>query len=295
MDRFSNFQNFEVENATTADFDELSEFFSIAQISNRHLDWKKSISWLGYHPFLKCYKDKNLVSVMICPVTDDNFVWIRNFCAISLHFAENTWPYLFQYAEDQLIRSSISKIYTIALSPWYIKLLANAGFDSKTEIVTLHKDNSHYSSHTSGIELEEDLLIRDFLPEDLENVVAVDHLAFPPLWRIAKEDLIQALDISQNKSVVSTRAGKIIGYQISSNIFSSGHIARVAILPEFHRKKVASALLDNLMMRFSVTGINEVTVNTSSDNIPAINLYLKHGFSHTQNNYPIYTKYLNNL
>lgn len=291
MDTFQRYPNFHIHPASHADYDELTEFFSSAQISNRHLDWRKSIAWLNSQPFLKCYSGNDLVSALVCPITSENFVWIRSFSSMSLSIAEHSWPVLLDYAIAHLRKSSITRIYTIALSPWYEKLVIQSGFLSKYNIVTLRKDNIQYSP----AELDTDLLIRDFLIDDLDQVADVDHISFPPLWQITREDLTQALDLSQNKSVVVTRSGKVIGYQISSNIFTSGHIARVAILPEYQRHKIASALLDNLLLRFSSLGITEITVNTSSDNIPAINLYLRHGFSHTQNNYPIYIKDLNNL
>ena len=291
MDTLQRYPNFKIVPAASADYDELTEFFSIAQISNRHLDWRKSIAWIDSQPFLKCYTGNDLVSVLVCPITGENFVWIRSYSSMSLSFAENSWPVLFDNAVAHLRKSSISRIYTIALSPWFEKIINQSGFLTTDNIVTLRKENNHYSP----AELGTDFLIRDFLIEDLEQVAEVDHISFPPLWQITREDLTQALELSQNKSVVVTNSGRVIGYQISSNIFTSGHIARVAILPEYQRHKIASALLDNLLLRFSSLGVTEITVNTSSDNIPAINLYLRHGFSHTQNNYPIYTLVLNNL
>ena len=41
--------------AEIQDHDEIADFISMSQVSNRHLDWQKSITWLGSQPVLKCY------------------------------------------------------------------------------------------------------------------------------------------------------------------------------------------------------------------------------------------------
>jgi [ribosomal protein S18]-alanine N-acetyltransferase len=277
--------------ASIRDLDELTDFISMSQVSNRHLDWQKTITWLGYQPVLKCYSKDELISLLVCPVTDHDFVWIRSFCACYLSAAERSWPYLLVNVENILRDSGIQRIYTISLSPWYEELLHQSGFISEDRIITLHRENSRISNVGQTPTIQ----IREFLDNDIDQVINVDHLAFQPLWQICREDFVQALAISQNKSVVINTDGEIIGYQISSNIFDSGHIARIAVRPDYQRKGVASVLLENLFSRFLSLGVHEVTVNTSSDNSTAINLYLHNGFSYTQNNYPIYYKNISSL
>jgi ribosomal protein S18 acetylase RimI-like enzyme len=284
-----NFSEFKVVPASKSDLEELTTFFSISQLSNRHLDWQKTITWLGSQPFLKCYCQNDLISVLVCPVTDQDFIWIRSFNCVNQVAVKPSFRQLLETAITILDGTGINKLFTISLSPWYEELISNYGFMTVDKIVTLRKDRP------SIIPFEPPLLIqtRDFLNSDIDQAFAVDHLAFPPLWQISKEDFTQALAVSKNKSVALNPSGEIIGYQISSNIFDSGHIARIAVLPEFQKQHIGSALLENLFGRFITLGVNEITVNTSSDNQPAINLYLHHGFSFTQNNYPIYYKNIN--
>jgi ribosomal protein S18 acetylase RimI-like enzyme len=286
-----NHTEFKIVPASTADIEELSTFFSTSQLSNRHLDWQKTITWLGSQPFLKCYFKDDLISVLVCPVTGQDFIWIRSFNCTNQLSAESSFQQLLDTAISILDGTGIHKLYTISLSPWYEELINNCGFVTVDKIVTLRKEKS------SIIPFEHPLIIqiRDFLPSDIDQAFAVDHQAFPPLWQISKEDFTQALSISKNKSVALNLSGEIIGYQISSNIFDSGHIARIAVVPEYQKQHIGSALLENLFRRFIAIGVREITVNTSSDNLPAINLYLRHGFSYTQNNYPIYSKIINQL
>lgn len=154
------------------------------------------------------------------------------------------------------------------------------------KIITLRRGHAHITRMDRSLDIQ----VREFLPNDIDRVMEVDHLAFPPLWQIGREDFVQALALSQNRSVALDTSGDIIGYQISSNIFDSGHIARIAVHPLHQREHVATVLLDNLFSRFLALGVQEITVNTSSDNKTAINMYLHNGFSYTQNNYPIYYK-----
>lgn len=272
--------------AEIQDHDEIADLISMSQVSNRHLDWQKSISWLGSQPVLKCYLKDELISLLVCPATDRDFIWIRSFCATELTAAERSWPYLLQYAEGILHNAGITRIYSIALTTWYEGLLHTGGFITEDKIITLRRGHSHITREDRSLDIQ----VREFLPNDIDRVMDVDHLAFPPLWQISKEDFVQALALSQNRSVALDTSGDIIGYQISSNIFDSGHIARIAVHPLHQREHVATILLDNLFSRFLSLGVQEVTVNTSSDNKTAINMYLHNGFSYTQNNYPIYFK-----
>ena len=284
-----NSSEFKIIPASTADLEELTTFFSISQLSNRHLDWQKTITWLGSQPFLKCYYQDVLISVLVCPVTDQDFIWIRSFNCTNQLTVEPSFRQLLETAISILDGTGINKLFTISLSPWYEELINNCGFESVDKIVTLRKDRSSIIPYEHPLIIQ----IRDFLPSDIDQAFAVDHLAFPPLWQISKEDFTQALAISKNKSVALNLSGEIIGYQISSNIFDSGHIARIAVIPEYQKQHIGSALLENLFRRFIALGVREITVNTSSDNQPAINLYLHHGFSFTQNNFPIYYKVIN--
>ena len=284
-----NSSEFKIIPASKSDFEELSTFFSISQLNNRHLDWQKTITWLGSQPFLKCYFKDELISVLVCPVTDQDFIWIRSFNCTNQSIAEPSYRLLLETAISILNGTGIHKLFTISLTPWYEELINNYGFITTDKIVTLHKDKSSIVPYEHPLFIQ----IRDFLPSDIDQAHAVDHLAFPPLWQISKEDFTQALAVSQNKSVALNLSGEIIGYQISSNIFDSGHIARIAVSPEYHKQHIGSALMQNLFRRFISLGVREITVNTSSDNQPAINLYLHHGFSYTQNNYPIYFREVN--
>ena len=282
-------REFKIIPASTTDYEELTTFFSVSQLNNRHLDWQKTITWLGTQPFLKCYYNGELISVLVCPVTDQDFIWIRSFNCINQLSVESSFRQLLDTAISILNGTGIHKLFTISLFPWYEEIIRSYGFTTTDQIVTLRKDKSSIIPFEHPLTIQ----IRDFLPSDIDEAFAVDHLAFPPLWQISKEDFTQALAISKNKSVALNLSGEIIGYQISSNIFDSGHIARIAVIPEYQKQHIGSALLENLFRRFIALGVREITVNTSSDNQPAINLYLHHGFSFTQNNYPIYYKVIN--
>ena len=180
----------------------------------------------------------------------------------------------------------LSVCIPLLLLPGMKDFFAQGGFITEDKIITLRRGHSHITRMDRSLDIQ----VREFLPNDIDRVMEVDHLAFPPLWQISKEDFVQALALSQNRSVALDTSGDIIGYQISSNIFDSGHIARIAVHPLHQREHVATVLLDNLFSRFLSLGVQEITVNTSSDNKTAINMYLHNGFSYTQNNYPIYYK-----
>jgi ribosomal protein S18 acetylase RimI-like enzyme len=67
-----------------------------------------------------------------------------------------------------------------------------------------------------------------------------------------------------------------------------GHLARLAVLPDFQCRGIGYCLLYDLLSQFYRRGARSVTVNTQNDNLASIAVYEKIGFRATGETYPIY-------
>lgn len=64
------------------------------------------------------------------------------------------------------------------------------------------------------------------------------------------------------------------GYADMKTVIDEGYIGNVCVSEEFRRQGIADALIDKLME----TDLSFITLEVRESNIPAINLYKKHGF-----------------
>jgi ribosomal-protein-alanine N-acetyltransferase len=124
-------------------------------------------------------------------------------------------------------------------------------------------------------------------PEDLPAVCELDQEAFEPLWHNSLEGLAMAYRQSAWATVVEDHQ-HIIGYQISTSVPLSGHLARLAVRPELRHAGIGSALVIDLLHHFLRDGAWRVTVNTQDDNLASLSLYEKIGFHRTGETFPVF-------
>jgi ribosomal-protein-alanine N-acetyltransferase len=72
--------------------------------------------------------------------------------------------------------------------------------------------------------------------------------------------------------------GHLIGYAGSWQIFDEAHITTIAVKPEFQRKKIGEALLNQILQNCYKDRIKYLTLEVRVSNIAAIKLYEKYGF-----------------
>ena len=68
----------------------------------------------------------------------------------------------------------------------------------------------------------------------------------------------------------------IQGLKLSSDV---GAIQNVAVLPEYRRQGLGQALVLKALQGFKQTGVHRVTLEATTDNISAVNLYHRIGFT----------------
>jgi ribosomal protein S18 acetylase RimI-like enzyme len=120
----------------------------------------------------------------------------------------------------------------------------------------------------------------------LSGVAHLDARCFAPLWQLPEPSLKKAYQHA-GYTTVAIHEGRIIGYQMSTESYSSAHLARLAVDPEYQGKNIGKVLLFDLFSHYATTGIDKITVNTQDDNFSSKALYSHMGFIQTEEKYPV--------
>jgi len=125
--------------------------------------------------------------------------------------------------------------------------------------------------------------LRDFRPEDLEEVIHINRTCLP-------ENYSAYFFMSIHRRypdlfLVAERDGHVVGYimcRIEKSLFGrdvKGHVISIAVMPEHRRMGIATALMKEALSRMAKRyGARECYLEVRVSNIPAISLYEKLGF-----------------
>lgn len=119
--------------------------------------------------------------------------------------------------------------------------------------------------------------IRLMTKEDIEQVSEIEKITFSMPW--SKEALLHSLEQKGSIYLVACDEDKIVGYCGLWNIVNEGNINNVAVLDEYRGRHIATEMLKQLVELGNQQQINAYTLEVRTSNEPAIQLYLKFGFT----------------
>lgn len=124
----------------------------------------------------------------------------------------------------------------------------------------------------------------------LELVLAIDHGAFPWLWRNSwLEFQHYLLTPSVELWAVRDRAGEPVGYVGITSYAGWGHLDRVAVAPQRQGEGHGEVAVRFALARLRHLGAKRVGLSTQRSNLRSQRLYQRIGFQQTrQNDYRIY-------
>jgi ribosomal protein S18 acetylase RimI-like enzyme len=270
--------------ATEADYKQLSALLGVSTHTQRHLDWHTPCQWLNSQPFWVIEEGSTLIAAMACSAEVSEVSWVRLFTSARENELQDAWDSLLEKNLDVLRHSNIKILATLAVFDWYRHLL-NSAWRHKQDIVVL----SWSSIATEALHPIEGLTLHHLQPEDLTAVAKIDAKAFDVLWQNPLASLQLALRQSGYATVVKS-GNDIVAYQISTIGFSSAHLARLAVAPEWQGKRIGRLLVQDLQTHFWLQNYGEVTVNTQSDNRASLALYHSLGFVETGDRFPVFVQ-----
>ena len=278
-------KEYKIRQAEISDKHDLKLLLQRKTFVHRHLGWRPPLDWLGTQPFyLLEEKSQGVVAAMAFPRDEDGIVWMRLFavapwCSISLAW-KKLWQAGLAWHQEY---SSESPINCLSFYSEMENILLASDFSEINQVVSLVWD----VTTAKWPELGGDLELRKLEPDDISRCYQIDRKAFIPIWRNTVGQLQIAYQQAFYASVVSVD-GIVRGYQISTTNPQGGHLARLAVEPDFQKQGIGSRLLSDLLDRFFDAGILDVSVNTQADNQPSLDLYHKFGFVELPETYPVF-------
>jgi ribosomal-protein-alanine N-acetyltransferase len=123
-----------------------------------------------------------------------------------------------------------------------------------------------------------DVFVRPLRGDDVEDIVAMERQCFITPW--PRGDLVA--DIRRRSGsyyiIAEDSDGSPVGYAVVWFVFDRGHVASVAVLPEWRRKGVAKRLMLELFAACVARGMRTVSLEYRASNRAAAQLYEELGF-----------------
>ncbi len=253
-------------------------------LAHRYLDWRNPVQWLGTQPFLLLEEHGRLQAAMACPTDPPEIAWVRLFACswdISLDLA---WKVLFTETLKHLTAGSKPvRCFVLALEDWFDALLLQNNFRKYQEIIILQRELDTIAFQL----LPNSIIIHQMVSDDLSIVETIDGLSFEDLWVYSAQTLGLAFQQSDFAYIAEIH-GKPAGYLLGTKSGKTGHLARIAVLPENKRQHIATRLIHKLIIDMKKKGMTQITLNTQSNNQASLALYDKMGFRRTGEIFGVY-------
>ncbi|MGN1018068.1 MAG: ribosomal protein S18-alanine N-acetyltransferase [Oscillospiraceae bacterium] len=131
--------------------------------------------------------------------------------------------------------------------------------------------------------------IADVSLEHIAEINELEKLCFSLPW--SRQALISQLPDEMHMFIAAIGDdGQVLGYVGMMYVLDEGYISNVAVSPEHRRLGIADALINALIDRANEKDLSFVTLEVRKSNVPAIELYIKNGFSEVGLRKNYYTK-----
>lgn len=123
--------------------------------------------------------------------------------------------------------------------------------------------------------------------QDFETLYAIDQACYSPSIAYTRGELRWYLSLPGAECIVAElttktaralQARSIAGFVVSVSGVTHGHLVTMDVLEMHRRKGVASALLRRVESKMKRSGIQDVWLETATNNEPAIAFWKKHGY-----------------
>jgi ribosomal-protein-alanine N-acetyltransferase len=260
--------------------------------SHQHLDWYTLEIWLD-DPSLCCWMAQRngmvealLGATMSEPAAQsggNTVAWLRFAIPANQFGHDPVLEELWLTLRRNLQNAGTSLLGLLIINEWIAGYAQRWQFAPSTSVITLRREKTALPVPPLC-----DHSIRDAAQGDLEAIVAVDRAAFDPMWRYDEAVLTAAASQAELVRVIESD-DQIIAYQLSTRYANIGHLARLAVLPDWQNRGLGAALMYDMILYFQAQGVHTITVNTQSDNSQSYRLYTKYGFSYTGHRVPVWT------
>jgi ribosomal protein S18 acetylase RimI-like enzyme len=253
------------------------------------LDWQPVEDWLSEeHAVIRLgWEDQQLVALIGASQPLHGASWLRVVAVLSRDYQHTVLQSIWQEISATLRQLDAKSISCLVLDDWLINLFPQWGITYQDEIITLQRSGHHLPSISYPI----GLTLRPTESGDTDVLTTIDQSAFVPPW----QNLAQDIRLARRQAAISTLAlinDQPVGFQLSTLYQTGGHLARLAVLPEWQGYQIGGALISELLTQLLRRNVRRLTVNTQASNTKSLRLYEKFGFTPNNLNMPVWTGHL---
>lgn len=118
--------------------------------------------------------------------------------------------------------------------------------------------------------------IRPMTEGDVEAVFWLESACFPDPW--SRRSIRSTLREDRSCMLVAEENGLVCGYLNSTYLFEELNLNRIAVSPDFRRRRVGASLLGALIDFCASHGLTRLMLEVREGNLPARRLYESFGF-----------------
>jgi ribosomal protein S18 acetylase RimI-like enzyme len=122
------------------------------------------------------------------------------------------------------------------------------------------------------------IALRPYTPEDFESLYEIDQACYAPGIAYSRPELHAYLRLPGADCVIAAIRRKPVGFCLTAHRETRGHIITIDVLEVYRRHKIGSSLLEAVESRLAEYGVNEVILETATENYSAIAFWDKHGY-----------------
>lgn len=250
------------------------ELNTVSQWTHEHADWYSIGQWLDQergHVYL-AWRGAEVVGYIGLSLPLEGCAWIRFLGIRAGRSAGQIVAELWQRAERHCRLLAVHRVAALMVTNWLSTYLRRCGFACEDAVITMsHAGSRRPAAPTASA------TIRPAEAHDVARIALVDRLAFPPLWRLTRDEVWQALRVCAHATVADV-AGRLVAYQFGTRHEDLGHLARLAVAPAHQRKGIGSLLLYQFLGECQRMPSATISVNTQLSNKPSQELYQRFGF-----------------
>jgi ribosomal protein S18 acetylase RimI-like enzyme len=178
---------------------------------------------------------------------------------------------------DRLRSDGFARVMTSALRPHEVPAFLASGFAERERLIVLQRSLAAVPDPKSSA-------VRRVHPGEMPAVLAVDHLAFEPPWRLDAAGIDEALHATPRSRLRvgidsgPAHRGEVCAYAICGRAGRTGYLQRLAVDPRQQGRGLGRDLVLDALAWLARRHATSVLVNTQETNHRAIELYRSLGF-----------------
>ncbi len=122
------------------------------------------------------------------------------------------------------------------------------------------------------------LTLRTYTPEDFETLYEIDQACYEPAIAYSKREFRNYLRFPGAECVIAEQNGKVAGFCLTAHQQARGYIITIDVLEKFRRRGVGTALLAEVERKLAAHGVEEIGLETATDNDSGIAFWQRHGY-----------------